>query len=176
MILLSLYVRYFGERLVTSIYPSTNINTFTIIILFLVWFILQKEIVVLARMNKIILVLVAIQFYLILLLLLSKVNLQFITPISTLDIVPAFKGCIGYVGIGVYLFYFSMISDKVIIEKDFKDFKRNMISSSIFSFLSITLLIVALLGTFGHQTLEKIPLPLLMAVKKHFRRWQFLRA
>lgn len=162
LILLALYVRYFDERLLSSIYPDVDIKILPIIILVLVGIMLRSGIVVIARMNKIIFSVVAIQFFLIILLMIQKIDLRHITPISHFDIIPIFKGSAGVFEIWLYFFFLFMISDKIIIKKNME---KNVLFSIIFIFILTTLLLIMLLGVFGAKTLLQIPLPLLTAVK-----------
>lgn len=170
IILLGLYVRYFNERLLSTIYKTADINIFPIILLVLVGVMLRSGIVVIARMNKIIFPLLAIQFFLILVLMVSRIDIENITPISHLDIVPVFKGSVVVVGVFVYFFFFFMISDKIITNKNFG---KSVLFSTIFIFIAITWLLITELGIFGSETLLQIPLPFLLTVKNISKGGEF---
>jgi len=169
-ILLSLYFRYFGERLVSSVYATTDKNIFIIILLIVVGILLRSGITVVARMNKIIFVLVVAQFILIVALLISNVQFEKLTPISSLDILPAMKGSMPVAGLGVYLFFIFMLGNEIITNKGFS---RNMLFAIAFVVIADTVLTIALIGTLGSNTLIITPLPLLSAVKNISQEGQF---
>lgn len=170
LILLALYVRYFDERLLVTNFKVEDIGIFPIVLLFLVGIMLRSGIVIIARMNKIIFPLVAIQFFLIIILMINRIKIEHITPISQLDIVPVFKGSVVVIGLWVYFFFFFMINDKIITNTDFR---KNVLFSTIFVFIATTLLLITTLGIFGKDTLLQIPLPLLMTVKSISKGGEF---
>lgn len=170
LILLALYVRYFDERLLSTNYKVADIEIFPIILLVLVGIMLRSGIVVIARMNKIIFPLLAIQFFLIIVLMIPRIDIDHITPISHLDIVPVFKGSMVVVGMWVYFFFFFMISDKIITNKNFR---KSVLFSTIFIFIATISLLITELGIFGSETLLQLPLPLLMTVKNISKGGEF---
>lgn len=173
LILLSLYVRFFDERLLSSIYPKADIKLFIIILLIVVGVVLRSGIVVLARMNKLIFAVVILQFTTIVLLMIKNVELCHLTPISQLDIVPVFKGTVGVMGIWVYFFFIFMISDKIMTSKDMH---KNSVFSIIFSFVVSTVVIILVLGVFGMETVVQIPLPFLIAIKNISKEYSGLES
>jgi len=169
-ILLALYFRYFGERLVSSVYSTTDKNIFIIILLIVVGILLRSGITIIGRMNKLIYVLVAGQFALIIGLLMAQVEVKNLTPISTLDIIPAMKGTLPTAGLGVYLFFIFMQGNEIITDKGFS---KNMRYVVIFLFIVTPLLTIALIGTLGSSTVKISPLPLLSAVKNISKEGKF---
>lgn len=162
IVLMSIYVRYFGERLLSSIYPNADIRVFLAILLIVVGIVLRSGIVVLSRMNKLIFPVVGLQFFIIMALLLKKVDVDFLTPISQKDIVPVLSSTPGVAGIWVYLFFVFMMSDKIMTHKSFKG---NLWFSTVFIWFATTSIIVIFLGVFGAKTILQFPLPMLTAVK-----------
>lgn len=122
------------------------------------------------RMNKIFLPVIAIQFAVIMILLFDPSEINNITPISRLDIVPVIKGSVGPSGIGVYLFYAFMIGNKIQNEKNFG---KKLIFPIAFIFTATTILLIVLLMVFGSGTLVHFPFPLLIAVKQMFKTQSF---
>jgi len=169
-ILLSVLIRYFGERLVISVYATSNINIFIIIFIVIIGVLLRSGITVIARMNKIIYILLVVQFTVIVGLLLVQVDVKNITPISTLDILPAIKGSLSTAALGVHLFYIFMLGNEIITNKGFS---KNMIYVVIFLLIVTPLLTIALLGTLGSNTIIMSPLPLLTAIKNISQEGKF---
>lgn len=161
-ILLALYVRFYAERLVTSIYPRTNISFFIVVMLILVAYVLRSGIVPLARMNEIIFLFITFIFVVLVFLLIPSVDINKLTPISYLDIVPVFKATINITGINIYIFFIFMISDQINNKENIKKIGLQVI---VFIFISLTCLIIVTVGTLGSSVVEKLPLSFLSAVK-----------
>ena len=160
-ILLSLYVRYYAERLVGSLYPYTRIEVFVVVMLLIVSFILKSGIVVIARMNEVIFAVIIIIIIFLVSLMIPNVSILSLTPISYLDIIPSFKGTLGLSAL-FYLPYILFFANEV---SDMDNFLREGIIFGIFTWFITTMVIIASIGTVGHDMLSSSPLPFLIAVK-----------
>lgn len=173
MILLGLYLRYFDERLLSSIYPNVDMRVFIAIFLVVIGIVVRSGIVAIARMNKIIFTILLAQFLLILILMMNKIEVHHITPISQLDIMPILQGSVGVAGIWVYLFFIFTFSDKIQITKKFN---KGVMFSAIFLFVATTASLILMVGVFGANTAMQLPLPLLSAVKNISKQYSGLEA
>lgn len=160
--LLALYIRYFDDKLTSTIYPNVDMHFFIIIMLILVAIVLRSGLVTLARTNTIILAVLIAQFLLIQALLVPKFDVKFITPISTLDVVPVIKGLVGPLGIWVYMLFILTFNDKINLGPKPK---RKIMYAALFILFADTSILFILLGTFGASSLERFSLPLLTSVK-----------
>jgi len=162
MILNAAYVRFYAERLTSSIYHSINIEVFIVIMLIICAFVLYSGIVVITRMNQILLPFIGIMFMSITLLILGKLEVKNILPISYLDIIPIAKGSIGITAICSYatiVFYFG---DKI---KGTDKIKKSGINVAIISFIFLVLMILATIGALGHNVVAKFPYPFFAATR-----------
>lgn len=162
LLLLGLYLRYFDERLLSSIYPNADLKIFIAIFLIVIGIVIRSGIVAIARMNKIIFAVLLVQFLLILIFMLNQIKTEHITPISQLDIVPVLHGSVGVAGIWVYFFFLFTMSDKIHITNKFN---KGVLFSTIFLFAATIGVLILILGVFGANTAMQLPLPLLTAVK-----------
>lgn len=161
-ILLSIYVRFFSERLVTSIYSDTDISFFIISMLVFVSFVLHSGLVPVARMSEVIFIFITTIFLVLAILLIPNVDIDKLTPISYLDIFPIIKAAINITGINIYIFYFMMISDQINNKEHLK--KIGLKTVSFVAVLS-SLLIILTIGTLGPNVIPKLPSAFLSAVK-----------
>ncbi|QVK19939.1 GerAB/ArcD/ProY family transporter [Mycoplasmatota bacterium] len=160
-VLLALYVRFYAERLVTSIYPNVNMNLFTISMLLIVAIIIRAGIVAIARMNEIIFLIELFVILSLFLLMIPTIKTDYLTPISSMDIVPVMKGSIGNTGL-IYITYLFFFSDRF---SRTKEFIRYSLYAGIFLWLVSTIIIITSVGTLGHSIVGRSPLSFLIAVK-----------
>ncbi|XMB86377.1 GerAB/ArcD/ProY family transporter [Mycoplasmatota bacterium WC44] len=161
-ILLSLYVRYYAERLVTSIYPNVEIDLFVISIILIVAVIIRSGIVVIARMNEIIFLMFLVIAITLMVLILPTIKIDYLTPISSLNFIPILKGNIGTTSL-IYLPYLLFFSHEFSRTKEF--FKYG-IYAAIFIWIFTTLIIIASIGNLGHDLIGRTPLAFFVVVKQ----------
>ena len=162
-ILLGLYIRYYAERLVTSVSPSISIILFIVIMLVLVAYTLSSGIVVIARMNQIFVVILSAIFFLLVILLIPEIKIKYLTPLSYREIVPVLKGSLALSGLWVYIFFLFMIGDKI-AEKD--QLLKQGIKAGIFLFFITICLITTAVGTLGYEIMQRAPLTFYATVKQ----------
>lgn len=161
-VMLALYVRYYAERLVSSIYTNVEINVFIIVMLVLVSFILRSGIVVIARMSEIILIIITITIVILMAVMIPTIRIENLTPLTHLDIIPIFKGSIGTLGILYlpFLFFFNNEWSKP------EEFLKEGIKAGLYIFVLTTLVILVTIGNMGYDFVSRVPLTLLVAVKR----------
>ncbi|WHH57829.1 GerAB/ArcD/ProY family transporter [Petroclostridium sp. X23] len=162
-LLLALNVRYYGEKIVSSILPNTVISVFLIIMLGLLAYVLRSGLVVIARMNEIIFYLITISTLLMIFFLLPVIKVNDITPVSYKDIYPLFEASIGVTGIWVYFFFLFFLGNKINNKEKIKNIG---IQTLMFLLIANIATIIATVGTLGYSVTGRIPLPFLTAVKQ----------
>lgn len=162
-ILNALYVRYYAERLLSVLLPHVNIAIFIIAMLFTVFVVLRKSMVVLARMNEIILAIIVIVFLFSIAFSLPEIKVNNLLPVSRLDIVPILRSNIGILAIWAYFPFIFLFSD-IINNKE----KIKRIGMETFTFLVIvtTVVIIAPIGILGASIVEISPIPFYSTVKQ----------
>lgn len=163
ILLTALYVRYFSIRLTISTFPNTNSNLFSISILLVIAYTLRHGLTTLARFNEVVQPIVAITFFLLVLMLTPYVKPQFLMPVSYRSILPVFEASLGTVGILVYFSFLFIISDRI---NNKEVMKKVGIQASLFLLVAITTLLVITLGTFNYSIVQRTQLPFLIAVKQ----------
>lgn len=163
VLLTALYVRYFAIRLVGSIYPNVSMSIFMISILIVIAYTLRFGLTTLARLNEIVLPLLAGAFYILIILMLPDIKVEFLTPISYRSILPVFNASIGTMGILAYFSFLFIIGDKI---NNKEKIKKAGISVSLFLLVALMAIIAVTLGVFSYSIVQRTQLPFLIAVKQ----------
>lgn len=161
-ILLALYIKYAGEKVITSSFVGTDINLVMFLLVATVGVILRWGLSVLSRMNKVIYAMVLAQFIIIILLLFFNFDSKNVTPISTLDIGPVFASIIYPLTVTSYITPMFIFNDQIRYDK--KNIGK-FAYTVIFLTIAATLMVLATLGIFGYRLAEKLTFPLLTAVE-----------
>lgn len=162
-ILLAMYVRYYAERIVSTIFPDTSISVFIIAMLVFVAYVLHDGIVSIARMNEIIFPVIVVIFFILGLFILPKVEVDNLLPVSSLDILPVLKASTGLTAIWVYLLFLFFIGDKI---KHKEKTKKAGIQAAVFLLIANFVLLAMTIGTLGYSVAERLPLPFMITVKQ----------
>ncbi|QVK19945.1 GerAB/ArcD/ProY family transporter [Mycoplasmatota bacterium] len=160
-LLLVLYIRYFGERFVTALYPNVDINIFIISILLIVAFMIRSGIVVIARMSELMFIIMTIIFVSLMFIMVPNVQLENVTPISTLDIIPVFKGSIVTIALSYLPFYFFFSHEWSQNDK----FLKHGIMAGLYILIIEVLIIFVSVGLMGSTVISRSPLSFFIAVK-----------
>lgn len=161
IILLAFYLSSYAERLITSVYPNIIPAVFIISLLVVVAMVVRSGLVISSRMIQIFLWLITISFGLIFVILIPKISIDKIYPVTYFDIMPIFRCSIIIIGILSYITFIAILSDNI---KDVEKFKKMGMRSGIFSFVVITLLIISSIGTIGEFALSHTHYSFLMTV------------
>lgn len=161
-VLLALYIKYASGKIVTSAFVGTDVNLIVFLLALIVGIMLRWGLQVLARMNKIVLILVLSQFLLIMVLLVMNFNGKNLTPISTLDIEPVLTSTIYPLTITSYVTLLFIFNDQIKYEKKNKG---KFVFTVVFLTVTQTLMCLSVLGIFGYRLASKLTYPLLRAVE-----------
>lgn len=163
LFLTAYYVRFNGERLVSSIYPNVDLNFFIIMTLVVVSIVIRSGPTVIARMGEILFPILLIIFFFVMGLLLPYIRVDTLLPISFKDAVPILKASTGTLSAYAYLFVIFLFSDNIIgKKKTLKLFgKGTIVMMSI-----IMLLLLTTYGMLGSSVAARAPIPFLITVKQ----------
>lgn len=163
VMLTGLYVRYFDIRMVGSIYPNMNMNVFGILLLVVIAYTLRSGFSTLARFNEIFLPMLAIVFYILVILMLPNVKIGFLMPISYRSIIPIFTGSTAGMGILAYFTFIFILGDKI---NNKEKIKKAGVTSCVFLLFALTAIVAITLGSFTYSVVQRVQLPFLVAVKQ----------
>jgi spore germination protein KB len=161
-ILLGLYLRYSGGNLVTTVFVGTDEKLIMFLAVLIIGIMLRWGIQVISRMNKIIFVLMVAQFVIILFFLFLHFRPDFVTPVSTLDIVPVIKSSVYPLTLLAYLTPLFVFNDQIVYDK--KNRNKLLFIAGYITIKDI-LMMLALIGMLGWQLISKLRLPFFSAVE-----------
>ena len=162
-ILAALYLRYFGERLVSTILGNVNINLIIIPLLLIIAYIFKKGIVTFARMIEILLPIILIVLFICFIGLIPILKIKYFLPVSTSDIGPIFNASIATTGIFAYFTIVFFMGDKI---TNISNLKKSGIQTIITYTLITGLIIFLCIGTVSYYIVDASNYPFLIAVKQ----------
>lgn len=111
-----IYFRIFGDRMLSSVYPTTDIAMFLLTMTLLLALVLKRGIVPVARMGELLFPILLAAFIFICITILPQVEPVNLLPVSYLDILPILKGSFKVLSINAYvvilLLFSGIINDK----------------------------------------------------------------
>ena len=158
----SIYLRYFGERLVSTLYSYGNIIFFISALLILIFFVVKKSIENLARFCEIFIYIFIAAVALIVILAIPDISLKnFAFPnlgdiINNFHTIPMVSGVFSYITFALFLGNY--ISRKQEIRK------QGLKISFILLFFSLAVILVTV-GVFGHNLVQKLTFPFFSEIK-----------
>jgi len=162
-VLTTFYVRYYAERLLTTVMPYINNYLFTVIMLISVAIMVRKSIVALVRMNELMLPIFVLVFVGCFVFSIFKIQVKNFLPVSRLDVIPISKAGIGIVGMWGYLPFIFLFSGMIHSKKDIKKYGLK----SVLFLTSVTVPLIAMcIGMLGPKIIETMPIPFFVAVKQ----------
>ena len=161
-ILMSLYIKYAGETLVTTVYVGTDVRLLMFIMVALTAVMLRAGLSVFSRMIRVFFVVGVIQFLIILALLLIDFNPKNVTPVNTSDIAPVMQSAVYPLTVSVYIVFIFIFNDQIRLPK--KSGLRFVLAVA-FQTVAVGLLTAAVLGVFGASLISKLKFPVHSAVE-----------
>lgn len=162
IILTGIYVRYVGERLLSSIYIYTPIQFFSAVILMVSFFVVKDSIENLGRLSEVFFYIFGAIMLIIFLFSLRNINIYnfslpgTVTASNSLKSIPLILGLLGY------LVYAMFMGDHVTHKETIK--KHGIRTGIVIGIVSMIIIVVTV-GIFGYNLTEKLNLPFFSAIK-----------
>lgn len=160
--LTAFYTRFLGERLVGTLFTGTDTRFFIIIVLVFVSFLLNKGLVVIARMSEIVFFILLIAFISISFFLIPNIDIKNLTPISYLDIFPVARASVGVTEIWSYYTLIFFFTDRI---SNFKKIKKTGLQIAFFSLAIMIVLITTCIGVLGSEIVKLSTFPYIQTVQ-----------
>lgn len=161
ILLTSVQMRYYSQRVASTIYTELGMDIFIIILVGICVYSLHKGISVLARMNELLLPVITVVAVIMLALLTPDIRIKVLVPVNdwtSLVHVSVFNlASFGY--LSFILFFVDEINDR-------ETFKKHAIISTIAVTLFSVWLFITVIGTLGPHIIEKLPYPFFAVVKQ----------
>ena len=161
--LAGLYIRYFGERIISTILTPLNINFVIIPFLIIIAYIFKKGIVTFARMIEILLPIVIFIIIICCIGLIPSMHIKYFLPISTNDALPIVKASYISTGIFSYFLIIFFMGDKITNKSSLK--KSGTYTIIAYTIFSISIALVCI-GSLSYYLIAETSFPFLLAAKQ----------
>ena len=162
ILLYFLYVRYYAERLLSSIFPNTNIRFFIIVMLIMIFISARGKIETFARFSEYSFILFTIIFIAFFVLLMPTMKLSNLLPITYYDAWPALKSSYPVIGIWGYVTFLFFLGDNIKNKNEIKKYSKKAIW---YLAIMTTLMMITVVGSLGYLNAERMPLPFFNVTK-----------
>jgi spore germination protein (amino acid permease) len=162
VILYLLYIRYYAERLLSTIFPNTDIRFFIFVMMPLVFMAARGRFEVFTRFAELFFLVFTVIMSAFFLLLLPSVKLENLYPVTLYDLFPAAKAAYPVLAIWGYALLLLFFGEKV-ADKD--KLSGHGKKAALFLVIMNTLIIVTVVGTIGTKVVQKMPIPFFSAIK-----------
>ncbi|MFZ7120742.1 MAG: GerAB/ArcD/ProY family transporter [Eubacteriaceae bacterium] len=163
MLISSFNLKYYAEKYVTTIHPNIANELFIIVLIVLVAFVVRAGLIVVSRMAEIFFWLLMLSNIVLMPIMFPNISLDYLTPISYLDIIPVLKGSIGMLSSYAFISLPFFLSDNI---KDIENVKKRGWQAMLFMIFIMTVLLANLIGNTGHYILSHANYAYLTAVEK----------
>lgn len=162
VILLFLYIRYYANRLLGSIFAYSD-NRFLILTMMMLVFIpVRGKIETFARFVEFSFLMFTVVFIIFFIFLIPSVKPENLLPITHHDAIPAIKATYPILGIWGYITFGFFLGDNI-IDKD--KIKKHAGQCVVFISVLTLVMMVFVLGSLGWQVAQRMPLPFFNAVR-----------
>ena len=162
VIIYFMFIRYYAERLLSSIYPNTDLRFFLICMLSVIFIVARRRIDFFARfceLSFLIFLIVLLIFYV---LLIPTIKIDNVFPVTHMDFVPVLDSSFQIVSIWGFAAFFFFLGDHI---KN-KDQILKHSKKAIFYLCGITILILFfIIGSLGADATARMPLPFFNSTK-----------
>lgn len=162
LILFMLYIRYYADRLLSSIFTGTDIRFFLLIMMLLVFMAARGRVVVFARFAELAFIAFFSFMFIFFIMLIPSIKIENILPITYYDIIPVVKASYSVAGIWCYLPLLFFFGDDITNKNQIKDYKGK---TAVLLAVTCILLILTVVGSIGPKVIQRMPLPFFNAVK-----------
>lgn len=161
LMLLCLYLRYYAERLLSSIIPNTSISFLLIALAIIVFYGARKGLVPVARANEIFIYFFMFAFLIVSIFGAPDIKFRNIMWVSYLDTLPVLKASYVITSIWGYFLYIFFLGDKI----NKQDMKRISFMFLIFLLVISIAVLIWVIGVLGPSLTAHKSLPFFIMVK-----------
>jgi len=162
MIVYFIYIRYFAERLLSTIFPDTDIQFFIYSMMILVFIGARGKLETFARFSEVAFFLFTVVLIAFFILLIPTVKAENLLPITHYNLLPAAKAAYPILGIWGYLTLIYFLGDSV---ADKGNIMRIGKKGVVFLAFMTTLILVFVIGSVGYTVARRMPVPFFSATK-----------
>ena len=162
VIILWLYIRYYAARLMSTIYPNSDIRFFILVMVILAFFAARGKIETFCRFSEILFLSFVVIISVMYAFLIPEVKIGNIYPVTYYDILPVFKATQRISPVWGYILLPFFFGEKIFNKNEIKKYGKQ---STIFIVFMTTFLLVSVVGALGPTVSRRMSFPFFNAVK-----------
>ena len=158
----SFFLRNFGEKFISSIFPNVSPLFFIIILLLFVLFAVRRNIEYFARFAEFSFIIISIIFAIAFFVILLNIKPQNIYPVTYYDSIDILKSSIPVISLWSLLTFSLFFGDNINYTGKFKrTATKFMLITALFNILAM----ISIIGIFNAETAKNLPMPFFMIFK-----------
>lgn len=162
ILMFSVYLRYFADRITSSIFVATPNTFFITTILFIIFIVVRRDIKFFARYIDFILLIFVVFLFTSFFISIPSINIKNLLPVTIYDTGKIMYATIPLMAVLGYITYMFFIGDKISNKKDFKSHFPKIVITVMLTSLMVIFLTV---GVLGHKLTESLNLPFFVFFK-----------
>lgn len=156
IVIIATYLRYFADRLTSSIFVSTSNKFFMLTMLMIVYYVTRNELKIFARYLEFVMLIFTIFLIVTFAIAIPEIKLTNLLPVTTNDTVDVLKSTIPFMGILSYITFMFFFGDQISNKQEFKNHFAKM---SIIVLITSIMIILVTVGYFGAKLTSEMNLP-----------------
>lgn len=163
LLLSAVYLRYYAERIQSSLLTETSIDFLLIMMFLLVWFALRKGIKTVGGFADLTLPVILFLLGILVVFAFPKIRVEHIFPVTYLDTLPVLRGSLAPLSVTGYLVCLLFLGNKIKNKSQMK--KQGVIGVCLLAAIAVLIIAISL-GTCGVSVCKRSPIPFFLAVKQ----------
>lgn len=163
LVLSAVYLRFYAERIQSSLLTETGIDFLLIVMFVLIWFSLRKGLKTVSGFADLTLPVILFLLAFLVVFALPKMRIQELYPVTYLDAVPVLRGGLAPISVTGYLICLLFLGNKIKNKSQMK--KQGTIGVLLLAGISVLIIGISV-GTCGVSVTKRSPIPFFLAVKQ----------
>jgi spore germination protein (amino acid permease) len=157
-----LYIRYYAERMLSTIFTTTDIRFFIVTMMALVLIATRGRLEAFARFSELSIIVLTLILAGLVVCLIPTFKLRYVWPVTYVDAVPVAKGSFQMIGILCYFSLFFFLGDHISRKEEIKKRGRGAV---LFLGILSTVITLACIGTLSFRVSQRMPVPFFSTTK-----------
>ncbi|MDR2420956.1 MAG: GerAB/ArcD/ProY family transporter [Oscillospiraceae bacterium] len=162
VLLYALYIRYYAERMLATIFTTADIRFFMLAMMPLVFIAARGRLEVFARFSEVSILLFTVILLALAMCLMPTFKTENVWPVTHLDAVPILKSSYPVLGILGYLTLFFFLGEHI---SNKRDAARQGRKAAVYIGVMLTLITAICIGTLSWRVVERMPAPFFSTTK-----------
>ncbi|MDR1299820.1 MAG: spore germination protein, partial [Oscillospiraceae bacterium] len=162
LLLYAIYIRYYAERLMSTIFPNADIRFFLIPMLVLAFISARGKIEAFARFSEISILIFTAVFALLFVFFIPSVKPANLLPITPYDALPVVRASLPVINIWGFFTLFFFLGEHIVNRHEIGKYVKKSI---VYLVAVTTATLVSVIGSLNYKTVTRMPAPFFSATK-----------